>query len=129
MFAYVVLGLLFLWGVLMIAKPDLIWRMEHSGEISRKEPTEKFISAMRIGGLGVMMFPMQIFSDTGVKTHEKNPTEFSFVLGQANAAWYLIPSEAAFAYGGYDVDTSYFVKGAGEKIGRLLAEMVLMTTD
>lgn len=94
---------------------------------NKKESFE--ISSMRIGGLGVMMFPMQIFSDIGVKTHEKNPTEFSFVLGQANAAWYLIPSEAAFAYGGYDVDTSYFVKGAGEKIGRLLAEMVLMTTE
>ena len=63
MFAYVVLGLLFLWGVLMIAKPDLIWRMEHSGEISQKQPTEKYISTMRIGGsvcivLAVMLIVM-----------------------------------------------------------------------
>ena len=50
MFAYVLLGLLFLWGVLMIAKPDLLWRMEHSGEISQRQPTEKYITAMRIGG-------------------------------------------------------------------------------
>lgn len=50
MFAYVLLGLLFLWGVLMIAKPDLLWRMEHSGELSQKQPTEKYISTMRIGG-------------------------------------------------------------------------------
>ena len=94
---------------------------------NQKESFE--ISSMRIGGLGVMMFPMQIFSDTGVKTLEKCPTEFSFVLGQANAAWYAIPAESAFEYGGYDVDTSYFAKGAGEKIGKLLAEMVLMTMD
>ena len=63
MFAYVLLGLLFLWGVLMIAKPDLIWRMEHSGEISQKQPTEKYISTMRIGGsvcivLSVMLIVM-----------------------------------------------------------------------
>ena len=63
MFAYVVLGLLFLWGVLMIAKPDLIWRMEHSGEISQKQRTEKYISTMRIGGsvcivLAVMLIVM-----------------------------------------------------------------------
>ena len=63
MFAYVVLGLLFLWGVLMIATPDLIWRMEHSGEISQKQPTEKYISTMRIGGsvcivLAVMLIVM-----------------------------------------------------------------------
>ena len=63
MFAYLVLGLLFLWGVLMIAKPDLLWRMEHSGEISQRKPTEKYISAMRIGGsvcivLAVMLIVM-----------------------------------------------------------------------
>jgi len=50
MFGYVVLGLLFLWGVLMIAKPDMLWRMEHSGEVGRQEPTEKYIRTMRIGG-------------------------------------------------------------------------------
>ena len=63
MFAYVVLGLLFLWGVLMIAKPELLWRMEHSGQISQREPTEKYISTMRIGGsvcivLAVMLIVM-----------------------------------------------------------------------
>ena len=63
MFAYVALGLLFLWGVVMIAKPDLIWRMEHSGEISQKQPTEKYIHSMRIGGsvcivLAVMLIVM-----------------------------------------------------------------------
>ena len=63
MFGYIALGLLFLWGVLMIAKPDLLWRMEHSGEISQKQPTEKYISAMRIGGsvcivLAVMLIVM-----------------------------------------------------------------------
>lgn len=94
---------------------------------NKKETFE--LSALRIAGLGVMMFPMQIFSDVGVKTLEMNPTEFAFVLGQSNAAWYIIPSEASFAYGGYDVDTSYFAKGSGEKMGKLLAEMILMTTD
>lgn len=63
MFAYLVLALLFLWGVLMIAKPDLLWRMEHSGEIAQKQPTEKYIRGMRIGGsvcivLSVMLIVM-----------------------------------------------------------------------
>lgn len=96
---------------------------------SRKEKEQFEISSMRIGGLGIMMFPMQVFSDVGVKTQDRSPTEFAFVLGQANAAWYIIPSESSFEYGGYDVDTSYFEKGSGEEIGRLLAEMVLMTMD
>ena len=96
---------------------------------ARNEKERFEISSMRIGGLGILMFPMQVFTDVGVKTLEKTPTEFAFVLGQANAAWYIIPSEASFEYGAYDVDTSYFAKGSGERIGELLNEMVLMTMD
>ena len=63
MFGYVVLALLFLWGVLMIAKPDLLWSVEHSGEMDRQRPTEKYISTMRISGsiciaLSVALFVM-----------------------------------------------------------------------
>ena len=61
MFAYVVLALLFLWGVLMIAKPDLLWHMEHSGEISQKQPTEKYISTMRIGGSVCIVLAVALF--------------------------------------------------------------------
>lgn len=50
MFGYLVLALLFLWGVLMVAKPDLLWSIEHSGEMNRERPTEKYLRAMRIGG-------------------------------------------------------------------------------
>ena len=50
MFGYVVLALLFLWGLLMSAKPDLMWSMEHSGEMDRQRPTEKYLSSMRIAG-------------------------------------------------------------------------------
>ena len=41
MFGYVVLALLFLWGVLMIAKPELLWSIEHKGEMDQQRPTEK----------------------------------------------------------------------------------------
>ena len=45
------LGLLALWGVLMIAKPDLLWKIEHTGAMDRERPTEKYINAMRMGGI------------------------------------------------------------------------------
>ena len=50
MFGYVVLALLFLWGLLMIAKPDLLWSIGHSGEMDRQRPTEQYISTMRSAG-------------------------------------------------------------------------------
>ena len=61
MFGYVVLALLFLWGVLMVAKPDLLWRIEHSGQLDRQKPTEKYISTMRIAGSICMVLAVALF--------------------------------------------------------------------
>ena len=55
MFGYIVLTLLFLWGVLMVAKPDLLWSIEHSGELNQQRPTEKYISTMRVAGIACMV--------------------------------------------------------------------------
>jgi len=60
MFGYVVLALLFLWGLLMIAKPDLLWSIEHSGEMDRQRPTEKYISTMRIAGSVCMVLAVAL---------------------------------------------------------------------
>ena len=61
MFGYVVLALLFLWGLLMIAKPDLLWSIEHSGEMDRQRPTEKYISSMRVAGSVCMVLAVVLF--------------------------------------------------------------------
>ena len=61
MFGYVVLALLFLWGVLIVAKPDLLWSIEHSGEMDRQRPTEKYISTMRIAGSVCMVLAVALF--------------------------------------------------------------------
>lgn len=60
MFGYIVLGLLFLWGVLMIAKPDLMWSIEHTGEMNRERPTEKYIATMRIAGSVCMVLAVAL---------------------------------------------------------------------
>jgi len=61
MFGYVVLVLLFLWGLLMIAKPDLLWSIEHSGQMDQQRPTEKYISTMRIAGSVCMVLAVALF--------------------------------------------------------------------
>ena len=61
MFGYVVLALLFLWGVLMIAKPDLMWSIEHTGEMNRERPTEKYICSMRIAGSVCVVLAAALF--------------------------------------------------------------------
>ena len=61
MFGYVVLALLFLWGLLMIAKPDLMWSIEHTDEMDRQRPTEKYIATMRIAGSICMVLAVALF--------------------------------------------------------------------
>ena len=61
MFGYVVLALLFLWGLLMIVKPDIMWSIEHTGEMDRQRPTEKYIATMRIAGRICMVLAVALF--------------------------------------------------------------------
>ena len=60
MFGYVVLGLLFLWGLLMVAKPDLMWSIEHTGQMDQQRPTEKYLSTMRIAGSVCMVLAVAL---------------------------------------------------------------------
>ena len=55
MFGYIVLALVFLWGLLMILKPGLLWEIEHSDTIGKKEPTERYVKGMRIGGIACIV--------------------------------------------------------------------------
>ena len=48
---YVGLLLLFLLGVLMFLKPELLWRIEHLFSVTGGEPTDFYLTLMRLGGL------------------------------------------------------------------------------
>ncbi len=100
-----------------------------SGRVNRKDNDSFEISVLRFGELGFMMSATPLFCSIGEEAINASPVGFSFMLCQANAAWQCIPSEAAFDYGGYEVDISYWARGSGEKMGKLLNEMLLMTTD
>ena len=84
---------------------------------------------MRFGELGFLMSPCAMGSAIGEKVFEKSPTEFSFLLCQANASWSALPSAESFEYGGYEADTSVWAPGVGERVGNLLNEMLLMTIE
>ena len=47
----VFLGLLALWGIFMICKPEILWGLEHRDEMNRERPTEKYINTIRMGGV------------------------------------------------------------------------------
>ena len=38
-------------GVLMVWKPELLWKLEHIFSVKGGEPTDFYLSMMRIGGI------------------------------------------------------------------------------
>jgi len=51
MMKYVGLIALFVLGVLMFWKPELLWKIEHLYSVKGGEPTDFYLSMMRIGGV------------------------------------------------------------------------------
>ena len=47
----VFLGLLALWGLFMILKPEILWGMEHRGSMDRERPAETYRNKIRTGGV------------------------------------------------------------------------------
>lgn len=98
-----------------------------TARVSLKEEDYFEIGALRIGGLGFLMSPCSMSSAIGEKIYDKCPTEFSFLLCGANAAWNALASTESYEYGGYEADTCVWVRGSGERVGNMLNEMLLMT--
>ena len=61
MFGYIILALLFLWGLLMVLKPDVIWSLENSDTLGKKEPTQGYLKGMRVGGIVCMVLAAALF--------------------------------------------------------------------
>lgn len=87
------------------------------------------IAALRMGNFGFLMSPSAIFNVPGEDQLNKLATDFGFIVCQANGSWNTLPSDAAFDYGCYEADTSYFDRGQAEFICRMMNEMLIETTD
>lgn len=48
---YLKLGILLLLGILMVAKPDLLWKVEHVFSVKNGEPSDLYIILMQISGI------------------------------------------------------------------------------
>ena len=38
-------------GILMLFKPELLWKIEHMFTVKKGEPTELYLAFMRVGGV------------------------------------------------------------------------------
>jgi len=100
-----------------------------SSRIKRTTQYTIEIAALRMGNFGFLMSPSAIFCVPGEAQLEKLATDFGFIVCDANGSWNTLPSDAAFDYGCYEADTSYFDRGQAEFICRMMNEMLIETTD
>ena len=45
------LVILFILGIMMIIKPELLWKIEHIFTVKNGEPSDLYITLMRLGGI------------------------------------------------------------------------------
>lgn len=60
------------------------------------------IQAFRIGDLGVVAIPFEVFTDTGLEIKKRTPMAKTFTISQANGAYGYLPTPEHHALGGYE---------------------------
>lgn len=79
---------------------------------------------LKIGDLGFVSVPYEMFDTNGVKFRNDSPFEMTFILTNAWGDFAYMPSyEAWTIYGGYETTATYFDVGVAEK---LIEELVGM---
>ncbi len=74
------------------------------------------ITVARLGGVAFVGLGGEIFNDFGKRIKAGSPFQTTFVLTHCNGAAGYFPTQESFPAGGYEVESSRFTAGAGEKI-------------
>ena len=80
-----------------------------------------WVQTLRIGNLGIATMPGEAFVELGMAVKQASPFETTMMIELANDYRGYIPTEDAFAVGGYETwraKSSYLEKGAAPKLVR-----------
>ena len=82
------------------------------------------ISAFSFGDVGLAAFPGEQFDTNGKFIKDNSPFAMTIVATKGNGENGYFPSEIAFGYGSYEVDTTKFVCGTAERLADRFVEML-----
>ncbi|MFA5865329.1 MAG: neutral/alkaline non-lysosomal ceramidase N-terminal domain-containing protein [Phycisphaerae bacterium] len=89
-------------------------------DVYKKQNTDDNVEVMaiRIGNLAIVGLPGEIFCEFGMEIKKHSPAKHTLVIELANDAVGYIPTQNAFAEGGYEPSTgsTMYEKGSGEKM-------------
>jgi hypothetical protein len=91
------------------------------------EKVELIVHAMRIGDLGIVAAPCEIFVEIGLELKQKSPFKPTFVISLANGYNGYLPTPEQHKLGGYETwraRSSYLEVDASVKITEKLFELL-----
>ena len=91
---------------------------------SRPATTTMEINAIRVGGMGFITAPIEMFAAHGSHIKENSPFDITFICTCSNDAKGYIPTIDAYEYGCYESYTSTFAKGVGEALAEKFVELL-----
>lgn len=102
-------------------------------ELSKYPPTEKIkIQAIRIGELGIVGLPCEVFTETGLAIKDQSPFKATFSMELANGSSGYLPTPAQHALGGYETwpaRSSYLEIDAETKIRQTALKLLNQLHD
>jgi neutral ceramidase len=96
-----------------------------SGSPVRVDGTNAFnITVARLGGMAFVGLGGEVFNELGQTIKSKSPFHPTFILTHCNGAAGYVPTKASYPAGGYEVESSQFAAGAGERLAEEAVRML-----
>jgi len=90
------------------------------------------LQALRIGGLGIVAIPCEVFAEIGLEIKQKSPLKPTFIIGLANGYNGYLPTPEQHILQGYETwrsSWSYLEVDASNKINKQVFEMLNQIAD
>jgi hypothetical protein len=77
---------------------------QRAAQSGTKPQVEMELQAIRLNDIGIVAIPGEPFVEIGLHIKRRSPLAYTFVLGYSNGCVAYIPTDEAFAEGGYEVE-------------------------
>ena len=82
------------------------------------------LTAVSFGDIGFATVPFEMFDTNGMEIKEGSPFRTTFVLTNTGDSMAYVPSALAVPNGGYEVYTTHYEFGTGEKVASALVDLL-----
>jgi len=112
---------------------EILGMWEWQRRCALREPADEVeVLAIGLGGLGLVAFPSEIFSEFGERVKQQSPFAHTMVVEQCNGWHGYIPTVEAFSRGGYETSLAYqshLVPEAGDQMSAAALELLAAAAE